>query len=72
VALPGRSRVSSRGRRARGVRPLGADAGRRLVLPAREPEREKPLAFFGNDYADRPSTWNTTNDATYAYDALYN
>jgi hypothetical protein len=33
---------------------------------------QKPLAFFGNDYADRPSTWNTTNDATYAYDALYN
>lgn len=33
---------------------------------------ERPLAFFGNDYADRPSTWNSTNDATYAYDALYN
>ena len=33
---------------------------------------QRPLAFFGNDYADRPSTWNATNDATYAYDALYN
>jgi hypothetical protein len=33
---------------------------------------QKPLAFFGNDYADRPSTWNTENDETYAYDAAYN
>ncbi|HWP64599.1 MAG TPA: hypothetical protein VNO26_01645 [Candidatus Limnocylindria bacterium] len=33
---------------------------------------ERPLAFFGSDYTDRPSTWNSTNDATYAYDALYN
>jgi hypothetical protein len=32
----------------------------------------RPLAFFGSDYQDRPSTVNVTNDATYAYDALYN
>jgi hypothetical protein len=32
----------------------------------------RPLAFFGSDYEDRPSTVNVTNDATYAYDALYN
>ena len=32
----------------------------------------RPLAFFGSDYQDRPSTANVTNDATYAYDANYN
>ena len=32
----------------------------------------RPLAFFGSDYEDRPSQVNVTNDATYAYDALYN
>lgn len=33
---------------------------------------ERALAFFGSDYEDRPSQVNVTNDATYAYDALYN
>ena len=32
---------------------------------------ERPLAFFGSDYADQPSTWNS-GGSTYAYDALYN
>ena len=34
-------------------------------------EGGQPLAFFGSDYPDRPSQVNVTNDATYAYDALY-
>ena len=33
---------------------------------------ERPLAFFGTDYADQPSAWNVGDSATYAYDALYN
>ena len=33
---------------------------------------ERPLAFFGADYADQPSTWNVDTDSTYAYEALYN
>jgi hypothetical protein len=33
---------------------------------------ERPLAFFGSDYADQPSTWNAGQPSTYAYDALYN
>jgi hypothetical protein len=35
-------------------------------------EGARPLAFFGTDYEDTPSQVNVTNDATYAYDALYN
>jgi len=30
------------------------------------------FAFFGSDYDDTPSTANAENDATYAYEALYN
>ena len=32
----------------------------------------RPLAFFGSDYADRPSTMSSENDGSYAYEALYN
>jgi hypothetical protein len=32
----------------------------------------RPLAFFGSDYQERPSTVSSENDASYAYDALYN
>ena len=32
---------------------------------------ERPLAFFGSDYADQPSTWSKGEQSTYAYDALY-
>jgi hypothetical protein len=31
----------------------------------------RPLAFFGYDYADRPSQASRENDRTYAYEALY-
>lgn len=32
----------------------------------------RPLAFFGNDYVDRPSRAGSATDSTYSYDALYN
>ena len=32
----------------------------------------RPLAFFGSDYDDTPSTADAENDATYAYEARYN
>ena len=32
----------------------------------------RPLAFFGSDYADRPSKAGSSTDATYSYDSIYN
>jgi hypothetical protein len=35
-------------------------------------EGTEDFAFFGSDYDDTPSTADAENDATYAYEALYN
>jgi hypothetical protein len=41
------------------------------ALTADEMNGRQPIEFFGSDYADRPSTYERTHDASAAYDATY-